>query len=642
MPYPILIRKNTGGQAAAPALDIVDALTNDWEIDAHTVQYEGPARRNKESVRESDPLVLTAELYDFDNKEAPDVGAWALECLSKLPPDFIGYRTAGGFRALTLREEPFIVKDAETWEDWRTYHGGRAEALGAILGAAPDHATDEPNRLFRLPRAKREDGKPSFPELLGELGCSALAPAPYARRAASDQISGGNAKHSKVGAAFVAAGRVQRVDGQKLVVTCPWSHEHSGKNTSGTFVDDTEDHMGHFVCSHSHCQARHSLEALDALKGLPAVAAELAMWPDPTNILEPYSRLDAPPAPKEEPSMEVSGRFIGWQGLMEPMSEVNWLIPELEICPGRPPLFISDSGVGKTWTLQAMALAIATGQKVFGRFLCRQGPVLHLSLDSGLRATKKRYQRLARGMGIDRADVVVFPHRLPLTDKFGVFQRKGLEEVAKEVERGGYKLVILDSLASLCAGIDENSTDIGEPLRATTDDDCVWLWAHHTTKGGEGYRGSGAIKAAAGAVYVGTKDGEQRIWTPIKASEEHESGELPAFQTEWQTDPDGGARVIATTEVVPDESNASASQKAALEMLRLVNLRGKATATELLSAAGATPGVKGRTRQRANAVLGMLAHPSSGLLQNVEGEKYILAAGVVVPQSAAQIQVSEA
>ncbi len=397
----------------------------------------------------------------------------------------------------------------------------------------------------------------------------------------------------------------------------------------------TEDSLGKFHCGHTHCAGRHSTDAIAALESFPAVAQTLARW---LYKAEGPSSPVAEPLVKDEPPANNSprpARFIEWVELMQPMGEVPWLVRELELCPGRPPMLISDSGGGKPWTLQALALAGPPGQPGCGRFPCPQGPVLHLSRDSGLRATKARYQRLARGMGIDRADVVVFPHSLPLTDKSGAFQRKGFEEVAKEAERGGYSLVILDSLTALCVGIDENSTDIGEPLRTTTDDACVWLWAHHTTKSGEGYRGSGAIKAAAGTVYVGQRDGERRIWTPLKASEEHESGSLPTFETEWQCDEDGGARIVAKDDGPTIKVNEA--QRAAWEMLKLVELHGKASTKELLAAAGITSDVKGRIRQRANAVLAALAHPAGGLLTSVEGDKYILAAGVQVPRAAHQI-----
>jgi hypothetical protein len=446
----------------------------------------------------------------------------------------------------------------------------------------------------------------------------------------------GLAASTLIGSEFANRGMVRRDCGNKLDVVCPWASEHKSGGDLG-YVYYTEDGTGNFKCEHGSCKGiRNTPEAYEFFDGTPN-----SDIPEPLSFTNGQMTAAQPITGGEPVSQPVkAARFIGWPDLMTPMGEVPWLVRELEICPGRPPMFISDSGVGKTWTLQALALAVASGQPVFGRFACRQGPVLHLSRDSGLRATKARYQRLARGMGIDRADVVVFPHSLPLTDKMGAFQRKGFEEVAKEAERGKYALVILDSLAALCPGIDENSTDIGEPLRATTDDECVWLWAHHTTKSGEGYRGSGAIKAAAGSIYVGTRDGERRIWSPLKASEEHESGDLPKFETEWQCDEDGGARIVAKSEDDGPVSKVSEAQRQAWEMLKLVELRGKASTKELLASAGITSDVKGRVRQRANAVLAALAHPAGGLLASVESDKYILAAGVTVPRAAHQIAVS--
>jgi len=433
----------------------------------------------------------------------------------------------------------------------------------------------------------------------------------------------GIAAGTLIGAEFDKRGMVHRDCGTKLDVVCPWHAEHkSGGDLA--FVYYTEDGLGKFGCAHGACKGRGSSEAFEYFDGTPN-----AVIPEPPAVTNGQVTGGEPVAQPVK-----AARFIEWSDLMTPMGEVPWLVRELEICPGRPPMFISDSGVGKTWTLQALALAVASGQPVFGRFACRQGPVLHLSRDSGLRATKARYQRLARGMGIDRADVVVFPHSLPLTDKMGAFQRKGFEEVAKEAERGKYALVILDSLAALCPGIDENSTDIGEPLRATTDDECVWLWAHHTTKSGEGYRGSGAIKAAAGSIYVGTRDGERRIWKALKASEEHESGDLPTFETEWQCDEDGGARIVAKAEE-ERVSGVTVVQQIQFDMLTHIHRHGGASYVELLTAAGCPPGTTGRAKQRAVAVLGALAQ--AGHIANTHGTNYIPAAGTPPPKAAHQL-----
>jgi hypothetical protein len=371
--------------------------------------------------------------------------------------------------------------------------------------------------------------------------------------------------------------------------------------------------------------------------GRPALQAALARDADPGLVVETLDALEpllaesvdgwlppeAPPSPALPPALPATG-FIEWSELMQPLGEVPWLIRDLEVCPGRPPLFISDSGVGKTWLLQTMALAVATGTPFLGSFACRQGPVLHLSRDSGLRATKARYQRLARGMGIRTADVTVFPHALPLTDRYGQFQVRGLDALMKEVERRKYALVILDSLAALCPGIDENSTDIGDPLRATTSDSTVFLWAHHTTKNGEGYRGSGAIKAAAGAVYLGVKEGDARIWRPMKASEEHETGELPAFATRWVVEGDG-ARVEATDPPQAETKN-DWQKHAERDVVAMLRVRGSASHTELRTAAGAPPGTKGPALRQAMDVIGDLAR--RGVIQNTHGEHFVLAAGI--------------
>lgn len=634
MKHPIL-KKRTPGQEGIASAPFDVALSHAWDFDAYVVQYTGAVRLNKSDVA-STPMHMAVELYDFDTPGHEAVTShvdWAVSALERLPEGFQGCLTAGGFRVWTLRETPYLINDGESWETWRAYHAGRAEALGKAIGAEPDHATDDPGRLFRLPNVQREDGKPCYPELVGDLGIATMAALPWEVRSATE-VSAGPALDTFLGQLFAQLGGIHTDGGEKLTVQCPWAEEHSGDSLA--VVYSTEDGIGKFHCGHTHCAGRFTNDVIEKRRGLaPELFARWLLAEGPSSSGDEEFPTVSGGEPVSQPVKKT--RFIPWADLMTPMGEVPWLVKDLEICPGRPPLFISDSGVGKTWTLQALALAVASGQPVFGRFPCRQGPVLHLSRDSGLRATKARYQRLARGMGISRADVVVFPHSLPLTDKMGAFQRKGFEEVAKEAERGGYALVILDSLAALCPGIDENSTDIGEPLRATTDDACVWLWAHHTTKSGEGYRGSGAIKAAAGSIYVGTRDGERRIWKALKASEEHESGDLPTFETEWQCDEDGGARIVAKSEDGGLVTRVNEAQRAAWEMLKLVELRGKASTRELLASAGITSDVKGRIRQRANAVLAALSHPAGGLLTSVEGDKFILSAGVTVPRAAHQI-----
>jgi hypothetical protein len=53
---------------------------------------------------------------------------------------------------------------------------------------------------------------------------------------------------------------------------------------------------------------------------------------------------------------------------------------------------------GKTIAAQALALAIASGGRVWDMFAARSGRVLHLDYEQGQRLTNERYQRLARGV----------------------------------------------------------------------------------------------------------------------------------------------------------------------------------------------------------------------------------------------------
>lgn len=387
------------------------------------------------------------------------------------------------------------------------------------------------------------------------------------------------ASGSLVGAVFKAAGYVLGEQSGGLQVRCPWQKEHTGGKGGGTVVfHDDPDHsgLGKFHCGHGHCAGRGSAEAIEALRGLPAVADELAMWPTPASVLEPYKRLDAPPAPRVE-----APRFLSGKDLLIVDDEVQWLCHPLQLCPGRPPMIFGDSSAGKTSTAISMALSIAAGLPIFGEFACRRGPVLHVSLDSGLRSVKKRYREFANGMGLDlsKLDIAVFPHRLQLVDKYGKFERSGFEEIDKEAQRGGYKLVILDSLAALTVGMDENATDIGGPIRATTDNERVWLWLHHTGKSGETIRGSSAIKAACGGVWKGEKVAEELVsWQMEKPCEEFCGEKLPKqFRTRWHHAP-GEQRLT----VEPEEERAGNSpMRIQEEVMRQLRMKGPLSSKQL-------------------------------------------------------------
>jgi hypothetical protein len=303
----VLPRYAKGGQPDPRnvAVPLSVALTRAWAFDAHVVQYapsDPPVRWNEEHVAEH-PYRIGVAFFDFDAHELPpeQIQAWSDAALAKLPPGFQGYRTSGGFRAVTLLAEPHVVCDAESWNAWHAFSAGLGAALSAVLGVQADKACTDPGRIFRLPNARQEAGKPCFPELYGTLGVGTLAPLPVEPRAALQRPNDPNATggDTLLGALFAAAGLVQGEQGAKLVVTCPWAAEHSGGDTSGTVVMPDPDGigLGKFHCAHGNtcgkAKGHFTWAAVAKLLELPAVRAEARYWPEPS-LLSAYARAPEP------------------------------------------------------------------------------------------------------------------------------------------------------------------------------------------------------------------------------------------------------------------------------------------------------------------------------------------------------------
>lgn len=164
------------------------ALRNAWATDAHVAQHglsrTFPCLEKKQAVERCEaPLSLVCLLADYDLDHDSQLSPEALEqrsvsALGKLPPGWTGYRTGGGFRALSLLAQPYVVNSPESWEAWTAFYKGTILALDAIIGEVGDQKCGNPDRCFRLPNVQREGGKAAYPELYGELGVNGLLPVP--------------------------------------------------------------------------------------------------------------------------------------------------------------------------------------------------------------------------------------------------------------------------------------------------------------------------------------------------------------------------------------------------------------------------------------------------------------------------------
>lgn len=315
--------------------------------------------------------------------------------------------------------------------------------------------------------------------------------------------------------------------------------------------------------SHEARKRREGIEMLSAGHTFAAVISHL------------HGAIERPPPFAVVPPAELFG----------PLPPISYVVEGLDVCPGAPVLVAGAGFSGKTVALQSAALSIATGRRVWGEFGAPTGRILHLDYEQGKRITAERYQRLARGMGIDAEQI---------GDHLAVAPMPGLyldgdgahDALAKASE--GFALVLVDSLRAACPSIEENSSDARRVLdvmtRVSEKTGAVFVVVHHARKpsqdasGGARYtmRGSGAIFDAAGSVLIFSADkGEP---TRVQHEKARTSGILaPDFylrieDVEVDGDPRGGLGVafVEAEEIKPRERPGDAFKAAQRRVLEYV------------------------------------------------------------------------
>ncbi|HTC68083.1 MAG TPA: AAA family ATPase, partial [Acidothermaceae bacterium] len=231
---------------------------------------------------------------------------------------------------------------------------------------------------------------------------------------------------------------------------------------------------------------------------------------------EAHARLEAggetttaptPTVPPTPPAIEL---LTGVE-LAQPLPDLTYFVKPIGLVAGggATHLIAGYGFSGKTVAAQAMLLALASGQPVWSAFpVPKPLRVVHIDLEQG-ELTRRRYQRLARAMGVDlrgledRLLVSIMP-RLSLRDEQMAVWRKLME---------GRDLILIDSLKAATGGLDENDSRIRDRLDAigqvSHETGCRTLVIHHARKpkddapsGRYAIRGSGGIYDASDAAYV--------------------------------------------------------------------------------------------------------------------------------------------
>ena len=246
--------------------------------------------------------------------------------------------------------------------------------------------------------------------------------------------------------------------------------------------------------------------------------------------------------------------------IFAPLPPTTWRVPGLQLCPGRPSMLIAFGASGKTLASQALLLACATGKPVWGQFQVPAPMVTrHLDHEQGKHATQKRYQRLAKGMGLSEEEVT----EMCLHSRLGFsnFPKTYLNSPGSEStycrEFEGVDLVILDALRGATPGIDENDSKIRDcidQLARVSEKIGTTFWVlHHAGKGGLNSddsdrrtyaRGSSAIFDAAGSAFL-LKGGvnEPKRMSHQKPPAEAEGAAVDDFYLSIRDTLDGGVSV---------------------------------------------------------------------------------------------------
>lgn len=304
-------------------------------------------------------------------------------------------------------------------------------------------------------------------------------------------------------------------------------------------------------------EARATLEKVCAslrvleLPGL-TVGEDVVEWLGRGGDPEDLVRLaEEQPDVAEKPKGRIE--WISTSAIFAPLPPTRWLSRDLALCPGRPAMIAGYGYSGKTLCSQAAMISMSTGRDIWGRFPGAGRPlrVRHLDFEQGQHATRKRYQRLAVGMGIhpdeigDRLELAVFP------DVY-LNSPEAMDVYAKETE--GCDSVFLDALRGATPGEDENDSKMRKCLdmlsRVSEKNGVMFAVLHHAGKPKENHRdarmvlrGSSGIFDACGCVLVISADKDKPILVQqAKAPAEAEGTAAPDFHLRIE-DVENGVRV---------------------------------------------------------------------------------------------------
>jgi hypothetical protein len=244
---------------------------------------------------------------------------------------------------------------------------------------------------------------------------------------------------------------------------------------------------------------------------------------------EPPTNFDGDPDVDQQASTEHSQRFKIHTAAeaLEPQPAVDWIIEKL-FSPGSVSLVVGNPGSKKTYSMLSAGVNVAIGKKWLG-FPTRQAKVLFVDEESGNRRMARRLGEVLRGEFAD--DTTPFEY-ISLA-QFNLRDPADAILLHATIEQTGAELVIIDALADIMPGADENAVKDVHPVfmrmrKIAEETRAALVIIHHANKAGD-YRGSSAISGAVDLLLmVESNDGSPTIDFETKKARDVEAFKFSA------------------------------------------------------------------------------------------------------------------
>ncbi len=168
-------------------------------------------------------------------------------------------------------------------------------------------------------------------------------------------------------------------------------------------------------------------------------------------------------------------------------------------------VIVADAGVGKTWLIQDLAIAVDQGLKWIGHFQATQGKVLVIDEENANTLIKARLRKLLRGSGLTQ-DGTELNIQFLTANGINLSNHSYVEKLQSILKTMRPDLVIVDALVRIHTNNENDAGEMASLFRIfknwINEYGCSFVFCHHQRKPGlsgnspaNRYRGSSEIKA---------------------------------------------------------------------------------------------------------------------------------------------------